>query len=71
MLEALRQSALPMELRVDLRATRATVNAQRKSLSERLAFLTKRKVEARQGAGGSGGGGGGSMGSSVGRVMTL
>eukprot|EP00903_Cladosiphon_okamuranus_P008499 g8165.t2 len=59
--EALRQSACPMELRVDLRETRASVNAQRGRVCERFAFLTKRKVEARRDAG---------VGS-IGSVMTL
>lgn len=64
--EALRQSACPMELRVDLRAVCAGLVAQRARISERFAFLTKRKVEARQG-----GGAGVGAGSSAGRVVTL
>ncbi|CAM9524981.1 unnamed protein product [Pylaiella littoralis] len=59
--EALRQSACPMELRVDLRATRASVSAQRGRVCERFALMTKRKVETRR-DGGIG---------SLGRVMTL
>lgn len=55
-----------MELRLDLRATGASVVAHRARVSERLAFLTKRKVEGRQGGVGSGG-----LGSMTGRVMTL
>jgi len=58
--EALRQSACPMELRVDLKATGASVSAQRGRVCERLSFLTKRKVEARMDG----------M-ASLGRVMTL
>lgn len=61
-LEALRQSANPMELRVDFREILT-------SISEAFAFLTKRKVEARQ-RGGAGGGGAG-VGLGMGRVMTL
>ncbi|CAM9571759.1 unnamed protein product, partial [Hapterophycus canaliculatus] len=61
--EALRQSACPMELRVDLRATQASVSAQRGRVCERFAFLTKRKVEASSRRDGG-------MGS-LGRVMTL
>lgn len=56
-----------MELRVDFRATRASMSAQRMRIGEALAFLMKRKVEARQ----RGGGGGAGMSLGVGRVMTL
>ncbi|CAM9401455.1 unnamed protein product [Ectocarpus sp. 8 AP-2014] len=59
--EALRQSACPMELRVDLGKTRESVRAQRGRVCERLAFLTKRKVEARTDGGVA----------SLARVMTL
>lgn len=64
--EALRQSVCPMELRVDLRATGASVIAQRDRVTERLAFLTKRKVEARQS-----GTAVGVVGAVAGRVITL
>lgn len=70
--EALRQSACPMELRLDIRATRATVTAQRGRVCERFAFLRKKKVESRRDGGGGGGGGcGGGVGLGVGHVMTL
>lgn len=59
--EALRQSACPMELRVDLGKTRESVRAQRGRVCERFAFLTKRKVEARTDGGVA----------SLARVMTL
>lgn len=62
--EALRQSACPMELRLDIRATRATVTAQRGRVCERFAFLRKKKVEPRRD--GSAG-----VGLGVGHVMTL
>ncbi|CAB1116224.1 unnamed protein product [Ectocarpus sp. CCAP 1310/34] len=59
--EALRQSACPMELRVDLGKTRESVRAQRGRVCEHFAFLTKRKVEARTDGGVA----------SLARVMTL
>ena len=59
-----------MELRLDIRATRATVTAQRGRVCERFAFLRKKKVESRRDGGGGGGGGSG-VGLGVGHVMTL